>query len=236
MEIYQPSFFYEANRLVKLTELNDPLVELQRHIDFEWFRPQLSEVFAKDRKSAAGRKAYDVVSMFKILILQRVYNISDEQAEFQINDSYTFQRFLGLRLGTTVPDFSTVWLFRVRPGVGPLHGYIQGRFSRLPLVAIGWCSHVTRRPLFAARPLCSSPTNRLKLSRYGRKFMGVRINRKWWGFEKFCKTRSSPWQLASMRIYFFTKSLPRGIGKSLSCRMYLESDFSACFISAHQCP
>lgn len=35
MEIYQPSFFYEANRLVKLTELNDPLVELQRHIDFE---------------------------------------------------------------------------------------------------------------------------------------------------------------------------------------------------------
>lgn len=50
--------------------------------------------------------------MFKILILQRVYNISDEQAEFQINDSYTFQRFLGLRLGTTVPDFSTVWLFR----------------------------------------------------------------------------------------------------------------------------
>jgi IS5 family transposase len=112
MEIYQPSFFDEANRLAKLTKLNDPLVELQRYIDFELFRPQLSDVFAKERKSAAGRKAFDVVFMFKILILQRVYNIADEQAEFQVNDRYTFQRFLGLRSGSTVPDFSTLWLFR----------------------------------------------------------------------------------------------------------------------------
>jgi len=93
-------------------KLNDPLVELQRYINFELFRLQLSEVFAKKRKSPAERKAYDVVFMFKILILQRVYNISDEQAEFQINNRHSFQRFLGLRLGSTVPDFSTVWLFR----------------------------------------------------------------------------------------------------------------------------
>jgi len=69
-------------------------------------------VFVKERKSAAGRKAYDVVFMFKILILQRLYSLSDEQAEYQINDRHSFQRFLGLRLGTSVPDFSTVWLFR----------------------------------------------------------------------------------------------------------------------------
>jgi transposase, IS5 family len=109
---YQPSFFDEADRLAKLTKLNDPLVELQRYIDFELFRPQLSEVFTKERKSAAGRKAYDAVFMFKILILQRINNISDEKAEFLINDRHSFQRFLGLRLGSTVPDFSTVWLFR----------------------------------------------------------------------------------------------------------------------------
>lgn len=112
MDIYQPSFFDEADRLAKLTRLKDPLVELKRHIDFELFRPQLAEVFTKERKSAAGRKAYDVVFMFKILILQRLYNLSDEQAEYQINDRHSFQRFLGLRLGTSVPDFSTVWLFR----------------------------------------------------------------------------------------------------------------------------
>jgi transposase, IS5 family len=112
MNIYQPSFFDEADRLAKLSKLQDPLEALKLHIDFEIFRPQLEAVFSKDRKSAAGRKAYDVVLMFKILILQRLYNLSDEQAEFQINDRHSFQRFLGLHLGSVVPDFSTVWLFR----------------------------------------------------------------------------------------------------------------------------
>ena len=112
MNIYQPSFFDEAERLAKLTKLKDPLEALKQHIDFEIFRPQLTAVFSKERKSAAGRKAYDVVMMFKVLILQRLYNLSDEQAEFQINDRQSFQRFLGLHLGSAVPDFSTVWLFR----------------------------------------------------------------------------------------------------------------------------
>ena len=112
MSTYQPSFFDEAERLAKLTKLKDPLEALKQHIEFEIFRPQLEAVFNKDRKSAAGRKAYDVVLMFKILILQRLYNLADEQAEFQINDRQSFQRFLGLHLGSTVPDFSTVWLFR----------------------------------------------------------------------------------------------------------------------------
>lgn len=112
MNIYQPSFFDEAERMAKLTKLNDPLVVLRQHIDFEIFRPQLETVFKRDRKATAGRKAYDVVLMFKILILQRLYNLADEQVEFQINDRQSFQRFLGLHLGSPVPDFSTVWLFR----------------------------------------------------------------------------------------------------------------------------
>jgi transposase, IS5 family len=109
---YQPSFFDEADRFEALNRLKDPLVELKRHIDFELFRPQLMAVFARERLSAAGRKPYDVVLMFKILMLQRLYNLSDEQAEFQINDRRSFMRFLGLHLGSTVPDFSTVWRFR----------------------------------------------------------------------------------------------------------------------------
>ena len=112
MSTYQPSFFDEADRLAKLTKLKDPLEALKQHIDFEVFRPQLEAVFSKERKSAAGRKAYDAVLMFKILILQRLYNLSDEQVEFQINDRQSCQRFLGLHLGHAVPDFTTVWLFR----------------------------------------------------------------------------------------------------------------------------
>jgi len=112
MSSYQPSFFDEADRFEALNRLKDPLVELKRHIDFELFRAQLSAVFAREKLSAAGRKPYDVVLMFKILILQRLYNLSDEQAEYQINDRRSFMRFLGLHLGSTVPDFSTVWRFR----------------------------------------------------------------------------------------------------------------------------
>jgi IS5 family transposase len=112
MDQYQPSFFDESDRLNTLTRLKDPLVDLKRIIDFEVFRPQLTIILGKPKASAAGRKAFDVVFMFKILILQRLYNLSDEQTEYQINDRHSFQRFLGLRLGGTVPDFSTVWRFR----------------------------------------------------------------------------------------------------------------------------
>jgi IS5 family transposase len=50
--------------------------------------------------------------MFKIIILQKLYNISDDQAEYQIKDRLSFQRFLGLALYDTVPDAKTVWHFR----------------------------------------------------------------------------------------------------------------------------
>lgn len=111
MSTYQPSFFDEAERLTALTKLKDPLVELKEHINFELFRPKLAEAF-KPKTSGAGRKPYDVVFMFKILILQRLYNLSDQQAEFQITDRHSFSRFLDLKMGSAIPDFSTVWRFR----------------------------------------------------------------------------------------------------------------------------
>ena len=60
----------------------------------------------------AGRPSYDVILMFKILVLQRLYNLSDDQMEFQINDRMSFMRFLGLGLECRVPDAKTIWLFR----------------------------------------------------------------------------------------------------------------------------
>lgn len=60
----------------------------------------------------------DVVLMFKILILQRLYNISDEQVEYQTNDPQSFQRFLGLHMGGAVPDYTSVWRFREQLAAG----------------------------------------------------------------------------------------------------------------------
>jgi len=50
--------------------------------------------------------------MFKILVIQATNNLSDERAEFLINDRLSFMRFLGLGLAERVPDARTIWLFR----------------------------------------------------------------------------------------------------------------------------
>ena len=50
--------------------------------------------------------------MFKMLVLQQLYNITDEELEYQLNDGLSFMIFLGLGLAEPVPDVPTVWLFR----------------------------------------------------------------------------------------------------------------------------
>ena len=59
-----------------------------------------------------GRPPYDAVMMFKVMVLQALYSLSDDQAEFQIQDRLSFMRFLGLGLRGKVPDAKTIWLFR----------------------------------------------------------------------------------------------------------------------------
>ena len=108
----QKGFFDEADRLKKLSELGDNLEKLNEHVEWEDFRKPLTKAFKKDAKGPGGRPPYDYVMMFKVLILQKIYNISDDQTEFQINDRLSFQRFLGLQLYDTVPDAKTIWLFK----------------------------------------------------------------------------------------------------------------------------
>jgi len=115
-------------QLEKLTELGDPLVRLNNEIDWEIFRPELNRVYEKDRKSAAGRKPIDVVLMFKILILQRYYNVADDKTEYLIRDRLSFQRFLGLNMEDGAPDSKTIWLFRER-----LKGIERDLFFRFEL-------------------------------------------------------------------------------------------------------
>lgn len=107
-------FFDQDIRLSKLSQLGDPLERLNDGIDFEIFRNILTERLSIDAKGKGGRPPYDYVLMFKILILQRYYNLSDEQVEYQINDRMSFMRFLGLTIADDVPDSRTVWAFRER--------------------------------------------------------------------------------------------------------------------------
>jgi len=105
--------FDEQIRLEKLSHKQDPLEKLSKHIDFEYFRKPLQKALIKDTdKSKGGRPPYDVVLMFKILILQRYYNVSDDAIEYAILDRLSFMRFLGLGINAAVPDAKTIWLFR----------------------------------------------------------------------------------------------------------------------------
>ena len=101
-------------RMRDIDKNGDPLVALNRLVDWEDFRSDLQVVHEKTRKSAAGRKPFDPILMLKILILQSLYNLSDDATEFQIQDRLSFMRFLGLGLGSRVPDSKTIWLFRQR--------------------------------------------------------------------------------------------------------------------------
>ena len=108
----QNSFFDLANRYASLSEAGDPLERLNAVIDWELFRPILERIDSKERKSAAGRKPTCRICMFKLLILQRLHNLSDERLQYQVSDRLSFMRFLGLELAGSVPDARTVWAFR----------------------------------------------------------------------------------------------------------------------------
>jgi IS5 family transposase len=123
-------FFDIDFRLEQLDKCGDPLSKLNEVVPWESFRSELEQVREKDRKSNAGRKPFDVVLMFKILILQSLYNLGDDAVEYQIRDRLSFMRFLGLALDDRIPDAKTVWLFREQLGELGIHKKAFAKFDR----------------------------------------------------------------------------------------------------------
>jgi IS5 family transposase len=100
--------------LEKLTKLGDPLQRLNDYIDWNIFKAPLESAFMEELKNRAkgGRPSFDKLIMFKALIIQSLYNLSDDQLEYQIVDRTSFKRFLGLKKSDKVPDSKTFWFFR----------------------------------------------------------------------------------------------------------------------------
>jgi IS5 family transposase len=99
-------------RYAALSSAGDPLERLALVVDFELFRPQLEGALARSDRARGGRPPYDAVMMFKVLVLQTLYTLSDDQTEYQLKDRLSFMRFVGLALADRVPDAKTIWLFR----------------------------------------------------------------------------------------------------------------------------
>jgi IS5 family transposase len=82
---------------------------LNEIINWELFRPQLQRI---RNNELVGCKGFDVVMMFKILILQALYNMADDATEYMIRDRLSFMRFLSLKMTDKVPDAKTIWKYR----------------------------------------------------------------------------------------------------------------------------
>jgi len=128
----QMTFFTGKEALAALSQRGDPLQRLSQVVEFESFRMELERAVYRPAKGPGGAPRWDVVVMFKLLVLQRLYNLSDEQAEFQVADRISFRRFLGLGLCDAVPDSRTVWVFReTLVGAGTLEQLFAGYRDRL---------------------------------------------------------------------------------------------------------
>lgn len=118
------NLFGENKVFEKLSQIGDPLEKLVGFVDWELFRPTLNQLLVKSVKGPGGRPPYDYLLMFKILILQRYYNLSDNQTEYAILDCLSFRRFLGISEYTTaIPDAKTIWLFK--DTLSKMSGYQQ---------------------------------------------------------------------------------------------------------------
>lgn len=123
--------FDAQENLERLAKLGNPLEKLANAVDFEMFRPLLEARMLNHAKtSPAGSRPRDVLLMFKIILLKRIYNLSDEQAEYQINDRQSFKDFLGLASGDRVPDARTIWLFQNKLARERLEADLFARFHQ----------------------------------------------------------------------------------------------------------
>jgi IS5 family transposase len=129
----QIGFYDLGDRYAGLDKFGDPLVLLKQTIAWELFRSELKAVWRlplKQRKSNAGRKPWDEVLIFKVLCLQQLYNLSDDQIEYQIRDRLSFMRFLDLGIEDRVPDAKTVWLYREKLAKA---GKVKALFDRFDI-------------------------------------------------------------------------------------------------------
>ena len=126
----QLGFFDADKRLETLSAKGDPLEAIDRLVPWESFRAEIEAVVLTPdelKKSSAGRKPFDAMLMFRMLVLQALNNLSDEQVEYQVRDRLSFSRFLGLAIEDSIPDATTLWLFREKLAKA---GLIEKLFER----------------------------------------------------------------------------------------------------------
>lgn len=108
------SLFAAEEREEKLNKLGDALRVMEQHVDFAALAAEVDRVAPRPGRERGGRPPFPTEVMVRVLLIQQLFNLSDEQMEFQLLDRLSFQRFVGLRTSSQIPDRTTIWTFKER--------------------------------------------------------------------------------------------------------------------------
>ncbi len=119
-----------ADSLINAHKAIEELDELHNLIDWQTIEQTLRHVHSSER----GESAFHPVIMFKVLLLQKLYNLSDPAMEKQLARDLLFRRFVGLSLTDDVPDHSTIWRYHKHLGelrlIEPLFNQINEQLAQ----------------------------------------------------------------------------------------------------------
>jgi len=108
--------FASEHHRQQIDRLGDPLVEIESYIDFVALAGEVDRIAPRPVSAQGGRPPFPTETMVRILVLKRLYNLSDEQMEYQLLDRMSYQRFCGLSQAVNIPDRTTIWTFENRIG------------------------------------------------------------------------------------------------------------------------
>ena len=104
---------FEREMQQKALEEFDDLARIKELVDWDAFRPQLEEIFGFSAdQSGRGRPPWDVLVIFRALLLGVMNGLSDRNLQFMLLDRRTFKQFAGLHSDDQVPDQKTLWKYR----------------------------------------------------------------------------------------------------------------------------
>lgn len=123
--------FAEEHHRQKIDSLGDPLADIESHINFPALAAKVDAIAPRLVSPQGGRPPYPTETMVRILVLKRLYNLSDEQMEYQLLDRMSYKRFCGLANATNIPDRTTLWTFENRIGEAGAKALFDGVSSQL---------------------------------------------------------------------------------------------------------
>jgi IS5 family transposase len=128
--------FAEQHHREKIDPLGDPLTEIEAAIDFAAPAAEVDRSAPRPTNPRGGRRPFPTETRVRILVLKRVYDLSDEQREYQLLDRMSDKRFGALSNAPNIPDQTTVWVFENRIGEAGAKAIFDG--GNTPLLKKGF--------------------------------------------------------------------------------------------------